>query len=233
MRLLESFRAFEPDELSFVEGFKVGELSVQAGSSIFLEGHNSPHLYTVLDGWTMRYKTLENGKRQVLNFPLRGDLLGLQNVLFDTMLHSVEALTEVRLCVFQREGIWKLFEKHAGLAYDLTWMAAREESILAETLAAVGQMPARERLAFAIIHLFDRARRAGMTKGKTMLTPLTQEHLADAMGLSLVHANKTLQKLKATGWVAWKGQEITLLDERKLLELSGYERPSNNRRPFI
>ncbi len=233
IRANKNFRKFEKEEVSFVESFKVGELAVQEGSTLLLDGHDSPHLYTVLDGWAVRYKTLEEGQRQVLNFALPGDFIGLQSTLFDKMQHSVEALTDMRLCVFSRERVWEVFEKHAGLAYDLTWIAAREESILADHLANVGQRSAFERLAYMIMYLFDRSRKCGLTRGSKLKTPVTQEHLADAMGLSIVHTNKTLQKLRGTGWIEWKRQEITMKDEEKLSKLASYDNERRVARPFI
>lgn len=233
LRKLAAFREFEKEELAFMASFKVGELIVKSGSTIFMEGHDSPHLFTILDGWAMRFKSLASGKRQVLNFGLRGDLIGLQSVLFDKMLHSVQALSDVRLCVFSRQRMWQLYERHAGLGYDVTWMAAREESILAEHLASVGQKPARERVAYALIYLFDRARRAGLTEKNSLTMPVTQEHLADAMGLSLVHANKTFQKLRKTGLLDWHRGRLTIADEEKLAELAGYDLEPRRPRPFL
>lgn len=233
LRSLATFREFEKEELAFMSSFKVGELAVKSGSMIFMEGHDSPYLFTILDGWAMRYKSLESGKRQVLNFGLRGDLIGLQSVLFGKMLHSVQALSDVRLCVFSRQRLWQIYEKHAGLGYDVTWLAAREESILAEHLVSVGQKPARERIAYSLIYLFDRARRAGLAENNSLAMPITQEHLADAMGLSLVHANKSLQKLRETGWLEWQRGRLKIMNERKLAELAGYDLEPRQPRPFL
>jgi CRP-like cAMP-binding protein len=233
LRANPAYRSFTAEELAFVETFKIGELVLDAGATLFVEGEHSENLFTLLEGWAVRYKVLENGRRQVLNVALSGDLLGLQSVLFDKMLHSVEALSEVRLCVFSRERVWQLFERHAGLAFDVTWLAAREESVLAEHLAVVGQKPARERIAYFLVYLFEKGRRAGLVSGDTLSTPVTQEHLADAMGLSLVHTNKTLMRLRETGLVEWKRQTIRLMDVTALAELAGYTLDSVRPRPFV
>ena len=123
----------------------------------------------------MRYKSFPDGKRQVLNFALPGDLLGLQSSLFNHMTHSVEALTDVTLCVFPRQRIWELYKDHPGLAFDVTWLASREESILADHLANVGQRPAMVRVAYMLIYLFNRARRLGLVRCNKMLLPITQQ----------------------------------------------------------
>src|SRR4029079_6053041 len=89
-----------------------GQLNVEAGASIRLQGANSAHLYTILSGWTFRYKTLPDGRRQILNYALPSDLIGLQGSVNDEMQHSVEALTDVMLCVFPREKLWDLYSNY-------------------------------------------------------------------------------------------------------------------------
>src|ERR1700741_2975568 len=110
LRKLATFRDFTAQELEFMRSFKSGELGLEQGNTIFVEGTNSPHLYTVLSGWAFKYKTLEDGRRQVVNFALPGDFIGLQASIFDSIGHSIEALTDVVLCVFPRDKLWSLFE---------------------------------------------------------------------------------------------------------------------------
>jgi CRP-like cAMP-binding protein len=98
-------RDFSAEELAFMLSFKSGELSVAAGTTVLMEGTTSPHLYTVLSGWGIRYKALADGRRQILNFVLPADFIGLQAAILDEMQHSVEALTDVVLCVFPRERL--------------------------------------------------------------------------------------------------------------------------------
>ena len=94
-------------------------------------------------------KTLPDGRRQIINYAIAGDLLGLQNAVLDKMQHSVEALDDVRLCVFPKEKLWSMFEHHPGLGFDVTWLAAQEKSILADFLVSVGQRSASERTSMA------------------------------------------------------------------------------------
>ena len=233
LRKLEIFRKFTDEELAFIQSFKSGELVLEAGSTIFSEGTNSPHLYTVLSGWAFKYKTLEDGRRQVINFALPGDFIGLQASILDTITHSVEALTDVVLCVFPRDKLWSLYKKHAGLAYDVTWLAAREESILGDYLLSVGQRRAGERIAFVLLQLFQRARQLGLVRGNSLALPLTQEQLADTIGFSLVHTNKTLKNLRRSGAFKWNGSTLEGLDEEKLIDLVGHLSGVSGVRPFL
>lgn len=233
LRKLDAFRKFSAEELEFVAAFKSGELRLEAGNAIFSEGTNSPHLYTVLSGWAFKYKTLVDGRRQILNYALPGDFIGLQASIFDSIGHSVEALSDVVLCVFPREKLWPLFEKYAGLAFDVTWLAAREETILGDYLVSVGQRSATERLAFILLNLFQRARQSGLARGGTVDFPFTQEHLADTAGFSLVHTNKTLKRLRTTGLFKWNGPTFEMLDEEKMAEYVGIAVPADGVRPFL
>jgi CRP/FNR family transcriptional regulator, anaerobic regulatory protein len=234
MRGKEVLRDFTETELAFVAEFKSGELNVESGTNILLQGANSAHLYTVLSGWAFRYKTLPDGRRQILNYALPADLLGLQGSIADEMQHSIEALTDMLLCVFPREKLWGLYSGHPALAFDVTWLAAREEQILDENLLNVGRRSALERVAYLLLHLFGRGEEVGLTKGNSISFPFTQQHVADTLGMSLVHANKTLKRLAATKTMRWKDRRFEVLDRKALAELAGYEQPSRRtKRPFI
>lgn len=233
LRKLARFRSFTPEQLAFVASFKVGELTVERGATFVNEGSNSAHLYTVLDGWAFRYKTLPDGRRQILNYVLPGDFIGLQGSLMNESQHSVEALTPMTLCLFERERIWELYSKVPSLAFDITWLAAREEQMLDDHLLAVGRRTAQERVAFLFLHLFSRAEELGATRGNQLRLPLTQQHVADTLGLSLVHTNKTIRKLAARGMIRWQSGTLSLTNRNGAREMTNFESPPDAVRPFI
>jgi CRP-like cAMP-binding protein len=234
LRSKPQLRDFAQGELDFVRTFKSGELSASAGTSVLLQGTTSPHLFTLLSGWAFRYKTLADGRRQILNFALPSDLLGLQASIGNELQHSVEALTDVVLCVFHTEQLWELYQKHPTLAFDVTWIASREEQILDENLLSVGRRSAIERTAFLLLHLFLRAEQAGLCKGDTIQFPFTQQHVADTLGMSLVHTNKTLKRLAASKTMRWKERKFELLDRQGLADIARCQLTEPRAgRPFI
>jgi CRP-like cAMP-binding protein len=233
LRAEKALRDFAPEEIKFVDSFKSGELTAAAGTALLLEGTNSAHLYTVLSGWAIRYKMLPDGRRQILNFVLPADFLGLQGSVLGEMQHSVEALTDMVLCVFPRERLWELYRNHPSLAFDLTWIASREEQFLGEYLLGVGRRMALERVAFVLLHLFVRAEQVGLTTRDKVQFPFTQQHLADALGMSLVHTNKTLRRLTASKAVRWKNRTFEILDRDALTAMAGYQMSDRQPRPFI
>ena len=228
-----AFRDFSAPELDFISHFKSGELNAEAGTRLFLEDTNSPHLYTVLAGWAFRFKMLADGRRQILNFALPGDFLGLQTSVFNRIGHSAEALTDMVLCIFPREKLWGLFTDQPSLSFDLTWLAAREERIIDENLLSVGRRSALERMAYLLLHLFRRAESIGLTEGDRVEFPFYQQHLADTLGMSLVHANNTLRRLTSQKLVHWKQRVFRLLDPDRLAEIAGYDSADPKPRPFL
>ncbi|MCU9850247.1 Crp/Fnr family transcriptional regulator [Defluviimonas sp. WL0024] len=233
LRKKDLFTPFTGDELEFMQSFKTGELKVDAGTTILMEGSNSPQLYTVLSGMGTRYTTLENGRRQVINFLFPGEFTGLQAGLMGEMKHSVDATTNMVLCVFRRDDLWRLFRQHPERAYDLTWIAAVEEHFLGETITSLGQRDATQRIAWALVRIHERLRAVGMQKGNRVPLPFRQQDLADALGLSLVHTNKTLKTLRSCGLATWQDGELMIGNLAALAELAliDLERPQT--RPLM
>lgn len=230
----KAFRSFSRNELDFVSRFKIGELTVDPGTTILAQGSRSAHIYTVLSGWGFRYKLLEDGRRQVLNFLLPGDFVGLQASLLSEMHHSVEALTGMLLCVFERERLWELYNKQPSLAFDLTWIAAREERMLDDHLLSVGQRSGEERGAHLMVFLFERAKTRGLTRGNALTLPFSQPLVADALGLSLVHTNRILNRFTRRGLIALNKRQIALKDLDGLRQIAQWEdAAAAPPRPFI
>jgi CRP/FNR family transcriptional regulator, anaerobic regulatory protein len=229
------FRQFTKPELEFISRFKKGELTVDRGATVLSEGTRNPHLYTILQGWSFRYKMLSDGRRQIVNYAMPGDLIGLQGTMLGEMEHSVEALSPMILCVFERNELQTLYEQHPDLAYDITWIASREECMLDENLLSIGRRNAMERLAYLIAFLLRRAEGTGLHSQKTPLEiPITQQHVADTLGLSLVHTNKTVRKLAERQLLQWRDRGCAVLDLEGLEKLAGWTGDQSNKlRPFI
>ena len=174
-----------------------------------------------------------DGRRQILNFALEGDLVGLQGSLFDKMEHSVEALTNLTLCIFPREKFSTLFSSFPGLSFDVVWLCGREERMLDENLLSVGRRTALGGVAYLLLHLFRRAEDLGLTDGNKIQFPFFQQHVADGLGISLVHANNTLRKLTEMKVIRWKNRVFEVLSRKRLAEIAQYDLIERPPRPFI
>lgn len=223
LRRLDLFQNLSPEETTFMDKFKMGELTVDPGTPILMEGSNSPQLFTALRGMGLRYKMLENGNRHVVNFVFPGDFIGLQAGIMGEMGHSVEATSPMTLCVFDRGAIWNLFKNHPERAFDLTWMSAIEEHFLGEAVSTIGQRSATESIAWALTRIFLRGRAQNMTTDNRMRLPYRQQDLADALGLSLVHTNKTLAALRKRQLARWSDGVLTVNDIDALAAIAGIE----------
>lgn len=216
-----------------MQRFKVGELVVDAGAPILMEGSNSPQLFTTLHGMGLRYKFLENGKRQVVNMIFPGDFIGLQAGVMGEMGHSVEATTKMTLCVFNRSAIWNFFKDNPERAFAITWLAAVEEHFLGDTLATVGQRDAIQSVSWALAKMFLRGQSLGLVNNSQMALPYRQQDLADALGLSLVHTNKTLAALRGRQLVHWSDGVLRISDIDALAKVALLDDTTIQKRPIL
>lgn len=233
LRKFEIFEPFTQEELAFMHSFKAGELTVEPGTTVLMEGMPSPQFYTILGGLGVRFRSLEDGERQVINFALPGDLIGLQAALMGEMSHSFEATTDMRLCVFNKKDLWRLFQHHPQRSFDLTWLSAIEEHFLGEALSTLGRRSAVERVGWALLRLHARLKAVGLENDGVVPMPWRQRDLADALGLSLVHTNKTLQRLRRDGLARWMDGTLTIPDVAGLALVSSVDQEKPPRRPLI
>lgn len=226
-------RPLDTAQVAYMERFKQGELSIDRGTQVLVQGQRSAHVFTVLEGVLIRFKLLEDGRRQILNFMFPGDLVGLQAAMGEPLAHGVEALTGARLCVFARGRFPELIHSHPNLGYDVIWLAAKEEAALEEHLVALGQRTARERIAYLAVFFVQRAIETGLARGNSVTLTVTQTQIADMLGLSLVHTNRTMQTLRQSNLIMWNLSEIQIADMDAAREYARFDHPQEIRRPFL
>ena len=235
LRALPLFLPNGKDELQLVQSLKKREQRVGAGETLIHEGQTDAPLYTLLSGWAFRFKTLSDGRRQILNFLLAGDFIGVQQKMGDAAAHGVITLTDSIFCVFQRDSLWELHRQSPTMGFNITWLTAHEESLVDDTLLSVGRRSAEERIATLLIQLYKRAAALQGDGGASGVPfPLTQQHIADGLGLSLVHTNKTLRKLERRGLHRVEEGRLYMRDVKalaRLADLYGDGKPAQ--RPLI
>lgn len=237
LRSIPLFLPHTKDELALVQFLKRREMTLEEGDALIHEGQSDTRLFTLLEGWAYRFKTLSDGRRQILNFLLAGDFIGVQQKMGDQAAHGVVMLTAARLCVFDRDALWELHRSQPTMGFNITWLTAHEESLVDDNLLSIGRRSAEERVATALILLYKRAAALGghaETSDQGVVFPPTQQHLADALGLSLAHINKTLRKLHRRGLFRVADGRLHLLDAKALAQLAdlyGDGRPP--RRPLV
>lgn len=223
MRKSGNFAPITPTELAFIQDFRHANRIAPPGTVLIRENASAGKLYTLYAGWAFRFKTLSDGRRQILNFLLPGDFIGLQQHFNDGAAYGVQALTPVSLCAFQQHGLLGLFKELPGLGFDVTWLAASQKNVIDDNLLTVGRRNATERVAALLLQLFQRAERVGLVVDGAVEFPLTQQHVADALGLSLVHTNKTMRRLLGLGLYRIRDGWLELLDLKALRRIANHD----------
>lgn len=229
-----ALRELDAEQIAYMEDFKSGEVALDRGDILLGQGEPAQRLYTVIEGVLMRFRNLEDGRRQIVNFMFPGDLVGLQGAFDDPVAHSVQALLPARLCVFDQARFQSLMAQHPRLGYDVIWLAAKEEMSLEEHIVALGRRTAKERVAYLAVWLMERARGVGLAGSDNRFDlPIRQVQIADMLGLSLVHTNRTVKALEREGIIRWLPGAIVIPDLPMACEFASYERSHDTARPFI
>lgn len=205
------FTAISPADIAAITRFKKDHINVPAGRTLVRRDARQAAFYTLFRGWAYRYATV-NGGRQIFNFCLPGDLVAIQAPLTGRVPYSVQTLTDASLCVFECDALETLFEQHPRIGLQIARLAAAEAALMEVHLATIGRRSAESRVAYLLAELYTRLRQRKMTDQNTCVLPLTQEHLADALGLSTVHVSRMLRVLSDDGLARLDRGRLTILD---------------------
>jgi CRP-like cAMP-binding protein len=196
---------------------------VAADVDIVSEGDQPHESSVLLEGWAARYKILAEGKRQITSFHIAGDFVDLSSFLSSRSDQSIVALTPCRLAVIPHDRLRAITEMHPHLTR-LLWMSTLIDGANhREWLVAMGRRSALGHLAHLLCELFMRLQAIGRVNAFRFNLPLTQVELADALGLSPVHMNRTIQELRGSSVVAWRGEDISILDWDRLCSIGEFD----------
>ncbi|PHR12610.1 MAG: Crp/Fnr family transcriptional regulator [Sphingopyxis sp.] len=193
-----------------------------AGETIFHEGDRLTDLFIVNKGWLACSTMVLDGDRQVLQLHYAGDVMGTAGIAFEQAFASAKTLTPVTLCRFPRKNLDKLFEDHDRLAALLYAIGMMENVVLCDRLKALGRTNAEARVANLILSIVSRMRVMSAEPITEFEMPLTQVDIADAVGVTPVHVNRTLRILENRGLISRIGRTIKLEDEQRLCETAEY-----------
>ncbi len=194
----------------------------QADTDIVSEGQRVDWVNVVLEGMLCRYSVLENGRRQITAFLVPGDMCDLHGFLLKEMDHSIGALTTSRVARIPRQVILEITDRHSLLARALWWSTLVDEAVLRQWIVNVGRRTAYERSAHLVWELYLRMTVVGHTSAMSFRLPLTQQELADTLGMSIVHTNRTLQRLRNEGVFTLSNGRMTIHDSDRLQGIAGF-----------
>jgi CRP-like cAMP-binding protein len=176
------------------------------------EGGPADGVNLILEGIACRYKLLPDGRRQILAYMVPGDTCDLCAFVLGRMDHGIASLAPASVAVIPQERMAGLSATYPNIRRALWWAALVEEATTREWLVNVGQRTAYERLAHLLCEMFVRLRAVGLVEGDRCELPLTQAELADTLGLSTVHVNRTLQDLRRAGFITLRGKNLVVHD---------------------
>jgi CRP-like cAMP-binding protein len=196
---------------------------VFAGEDIVREGEKPSHSVLLLAGFAARYSLVDDGRRQIMAIHIVGDFVDLHSFVLKTMDHSVGALTRCRIALVAHDFLNSVTERLPHLTR-LLWLDTLVDAAThREWMVGMGRRSALEQLAHLVCELYVRLEVLGQVDGASFDLPLTQTDLGDALGLSLVHINRTVRELRQAGLVTWRGSQVTIHNWTKLAELAQFD----------
>lgn len=196
--------------------------TIGARQDIISEGDNPTAVNVLLSGWAMRYKQLSDGRRQILSFFIPGDLCDANVFILNQMDHSIGSLTNVIYAEISAAQFEELMEASPRITKALWWSELITGAIQREWTINIGQRSAYERMAHLFCEVMVRLRAVGLNSNNSFLFPLTQTDIADATGMTAVHANRTLQQMRRDGLIELSNRRLTIIDARRLAETAQF-----------
>jgi CRP-like cAMP-binding protein len=193
------------------------------GEEIVTIGEQVDFVFVVESGWAIRYRLLQDGRRQIINYMLPGGCFDMMSMAAAKSDHTVSAATEVRLRRIKSADFLKTVSEQPRLATAFWWVAIQEEAILREQIIRIGRRSTKERVAHLLLEL---NRRIAAIEGKHtdfIDLPFPQSLFADSLGLSIVHVSRTLSKLRAEGFIKTGPGGIEILEREKMAEMCDFD----------
>jgi CRP-like cAMP-binding protein len=222
-RKLARLVSLSQDEMVILAELQSATRTVQRHRDIIMEGRNYGSISIIIEGSAIRYRVLHDGRRQIVNIALPGDIVGILGPFIETSLYSTKSLTETIVATIPFTRMNTLFATNPQLVTKIFLYFSCELTIYAEHLIDLGRRSASERIAHFLLELLNRLQTVGLAEDGSYKIPLTQKLIADALGLSIPHVNRVLRRLREDNLVVIEDQWVTIKDIDGLSELADFE----------
>jgi CRP-like cAMP-binding protein len=223
VRKLECEAGLSAEERKAVLSLPVTIRQMRADHDIVGERDQPSQCCLVLDGWLNRHKILQDGTRQILSFHIAGDMPDLHGLHLTTMDHSLSTLVSSKVAFVQHETIRTLLSDYPRLGHLLWRDTLIDAAIFREWIVGMGRRDAPARIAHLLCELFVRMRAVRLTTGYSCNFPVSQSALADALGLSTVHVNRSIMELRGQAFITLEKQTLTILNWDALKRYAGFD----------
>jgi len=223
VRKLEQFTSLSDPERRALQTAPMRVRDVPARSDLIAEGDCPGDVSLLSEGFACRYKLLGDGRRQIMAFLIPGDICDLRAFLLGRMDHAVAALSRCQVLHIPHQTLFEIIEKHPRIGFALWRDTMLDGAIYRQWLTNVGRRSAYQRIAHLLCEIWWRLQAVGRTRGDSYELPVTQTDIGDAMGLSVVHVNRTLQQLRADGLISLRSNVVVVLNWRQLQDAGEFD----------
>jgi CRP-like cAMP-binding protein len=212
LRKLEGHAPLEPEDRQALLRLPMRTRTYAADQDLIREGDRPTECCLVLEGFVFRHKLVTDGRRQIISFHPAGDMPDLQSLFLKRMDHSIATLVPARVGFIPHQAMRELIQSRPSLAAALWRETLVEGSIFREWIVGLGRHSAYQRVAHLLCEIGLKLEMVGLGTRTKYELPLTQTELADALGMSTVHANRIVQELRRSKIVIWRGHSVTIPD---------------------
>ncbi|MCW4463456.1 Crp/Fnr family transcriptional regulator [Sphingomonas sp. BT-65] len=191
-----------------------------ARQDLYVEGDPTSPMIVILDGWACRYDQLADGRRQIVELFLPGDILGHDCLFAERQDHSACSISQLYYAQISRTDLDAAVQQFPALGRALLWDASVAAAIHRQWIRSLGRLSATQRIAHLFCELFYRSARAGLARGTAFDMPMGQRDLGDARGLSAVQVNRTVQLLRSAGLLGWRRRVVEITDLPRLATIA-------------
>jgi CRP-like cAMP-binding protein len=219
---LESRISLEHADREAIRALPLTRRTLEAASYLVREGEPPETCAILLRGFAYRHKVTGDGARQILSVHMPGEFLDLQNSFLLVADHNVQALTRCEVATLPVPALRALAEEHPRLALAMWIDTLVDAAVFREWIVNVGQRDATSRIAHLLCEFALRLHAAGMAEERAYELPMTQEQIADAVGLTPVHVNRVLQTLGRTNLIHRDKRSVAILDWDALRDVGDF-----------
>lgn len=217
---LEAFTRLSTHDRAALAAVTRNVRHLDARRDLIAEGDNPRYVHLVLEGWACRYKTLPDGKRQIVSIFLPGDFCDINVFILKQMDHSIGSITRLKVAMVGPDTLQALTADRPRITQALWWNELVEAAVQREWTVNLGQRTAYQRIAHLLIELYLRLRVVDLAHDGWCDFHLTQNDLADATGLTAVHVNRTLQELRRDGLVDLQRKRLHIIDLPRMIDVA-------------
>ncbi len=223
IRRLELIGNLDAQDRAAIECLPVQIKEYQPGEDIVREGERVHACCILMSGFAFRYRTLLDGKRQIIAFHLPGDIPDLHSLHINVMDHSFAATDRSTIAFVHHDAVWALCREREKVAALLWLETLIDGAIFREWIVGLGRRSGRSRTAHLLCELAVRLRSVGLAPESVYRLPLTQHELADALGLTVVTVNRVLQDFRSNGLVDRERSRMVIKDWTKLSRIAEFD----------